>query len=151
MHRLIRRTELKAGYLQKIYQTTFKAEVGDSEAGNCMAACVASILEIPLDHVPNFAQYENWVDILTTWFFTQKYVVEVDDKPRQDLYSLVGGPSPRGSWGHAVVFYGDEMVHDPHPSGDGIVGELTDFDFWYFIPLSLEEFILGRQGLLYDG
>lgn len=49
---------------------------------------------------------------------------------------ILGGKSPRGiQGGHAVVgkwsrTSGWQVVHDPHPSGDGILGEPTTVSFW---------------------
>ena len=35
--------------------------------GNCFAACVASILELPLADVPNFCSEERWWNALQIW------------------------------------------------------------------------------------
>jgi hypothetical protein len=44
---------------------------------------------------------------------------------------IAGGKSPRGTWGHCVVGElsraGYRMIHDPHPSRLGLVGEPEDF------------------------
>ena len=46
-------------------------------------------------------------------------------------YCVAGGESPRGDFDHAVVFQIQNcvpvLVHDPHPSGDGLDGEATYF------------------------
>lgn len=54
--------------------------------------------------------------------------------PLPGVYCIVGGKSPRGDWGHAVVMYvkdgfNFELSHDPHPDGTGIVGFPNHVDF----------------------
>lgn len=36
-------------------------------------------------------------------------------------YCILAGKSPRGDFAHAVVGWGMQVVHDPHPSRAGIV------------------------------
>jgi hypothetical protein len=35
-------------------------------------------------------------------------------------YHIINGLSPRGDFYHSVVGQAGKMVHDPHPSGDGL-------------------------------
>lgn len=115
-----------------IHQTKF----GNLQ-GNCFAACIASILEIPIEDVPNFC-----VDYPEDWFFRASDFVRdrygyvfvmflhnnsIGDTVSRMGYSIVGGKSPRGDFGHSVVYYSDRLAHDPHPSGDGIIGDPTDY------------------------
>jgi hypothetical protein len=98
------------------------------EKGNCFSACVASILELPIDDVPQFMTSENWWHGFARWCARQGYLALVDyrvpDEPATLGYSILGGESPRhpGS-GHAVVALDGVMVHDPHPDRTGLVGE----------------------------
>ena len=107
--------------------------------GNCLAASVASILGIPLDEVPNFAEL-GYFDGLRIWlgdcdlcFFEVRFADPVHCSQAYFNYSpehlLVWGDSPRrypdGRYKqHACVGkgmgYGIEVVHDPHPSRDGL-------------------------------
>ena len=115
-------------------QTQF-GDPDDDVKGNCFAACVASILEIPLEDVPDFAGRESW--FLDADRFAREHgytllLFEVDKCRGKytfygDCYYIGSGKSPRGDWTHAVVCRGTKVVHDPHPSGEGIVNELTDF------------------------
>lgn len=62
-------------------------------------------------------------DEASQWWEYWKHKVE---------YVLLSGPSPRGNFYHAVVGDTDfNMVHDPHPSGVGI---LLVEDFFVWIP-----------------
>lgn len=41
--------------MKPVNQTQFKPPDGD-----CLSACIASILELPLNKVPNYIAYDNW-------------------------------------------------------------------------------------------
>ncbi len=115
--------------------------------GNCFPACVASILEIPISEVPNvevFYHMEDssyWAEVMQTflnskgweWSGDMRYSVfhpdtgahfakEVEDEFKQklkDTYYLAIGNSPRGIR-HVCVYQNGVLVHDPHPSRDGL-------------------------------
>ncbi len=104
--------------MKPIDQTTF-----GKGKGNCFAACIASILEVGIDEVPNFVcEYKNWVGETLKWLnkrgFTGMFLTGSEEGVafRPDCYHVVTGPSPRGDFLHAVVGRGDSLVHDPHPS-----------------------------------
>lgn len=112
-----------------IKQTQFVAkQTGDEKiTGNCMAACIASILELPLESVPNFAAYEDWFKRLNTWLkdrnlFYIEFAFNAEDEwlTQNAGYHVMVGTSPRDS-DHAVVGYQGKIVHDPHPSDAGLV------------------------------
>ena len=106
----------------------------DLGKGNCFAACVASILEIPITEVRHFTDGESlhWREEINEWlaerglFFID---VSLNGDIRDELvrfwgYHLILGESPRrGDIRHAVVGYKGEIVHDPHPSRAGLAGE----------------------------
>lgn len=115
----------------------------DPERGNCFAACIASILDLPLSEVPNFAVAADWWWFsFVTWAAERGYRVCSTTEPENEMrlpphgtYLLLGGQSPRFPKGilHSVVATRTwerakpwRLVHDPHPSGDGILGEPTD-------------------------
>jgi hypothetical protein len=109
--------------------------------GNCFSACVASVLELPIDDVPNFMlSRDSWFEAACQWLnargFTALYVHHdavkcgyVDPRPliKAGHYFIVGGLSPRGNHLHCVVEHRGKVVHDPHPSRDGLIGAWTDF------------------------
>jgi len=112
----------------------------DRGKGDCLSACVASILEIPTEEVPQFVRiraeggdtwfHQLWdflaprglrpasLDVVT---YERPWVGRwADKKPR---YAIASGKSPRwnGTVCHAVVWEdGKGIVHDPHPSRDGL-------------------------------
>jgi hypothetical protein len=105
---------------------------GDPD-GNCLAACLATLLELPLDEVPHFAG-EGWQYRLAHWLgahglwalrFAPPQPSSLDDAAAWldetvPGWCIVSGQAPRGLL-HATVWQGGELVHDPHPSRDGIL------------------------------
>lgn len=107
--------------MKPVNQTRF----GDP-GGNCFSACVASLLELPLDEVPYFMEPEDWMGFFTDWlrphgFSPICFKALVGDEADRCLpgYYILGGKSSRGN--HAVVAKGSKIVHDPHPSREGLL------------------------------
>ena len=97
--------------------------------GNCLQACIASILELPLEAVPNFMEVDGdgWEKVYQDFLETkglQVLYLDIDGikkygwSPRG--YHLIQGKSPRGDWDHVCVGFRGEIVHDPHPDGGGL-------------------------------
>lgn len=109
----------------------------EAEAGDCLSACIATVLDIPLDDVPVFVASPHWFAELNEWMDNRGLALvflQFDDGtwpwiPPDNLPLIVGGPSPRGPWGHAVVGIwrgaAMEVLHDPHPSRAGLAGEIN--------------------------
>lgn len=104
---------------------------GGHPAGDCLRACVATVLGLPLDEVPHFVQYIEHpagTDPMLWWWalvgfchfhgWDATYPDDVFDPP--DGWSLANGPSHRGHQ-HVVVARDGAVVFDPHPSRDGVV------------------------------
>ncbi len=93
--------------------------------GNCLAASLASILEIPLSDVPEFEnmKHPKWWDAMRDWLFKIGFdFVQWREPVVLPGYYLVMGTSPRDpAINHQVIYLKGEMVHDPHPSRDGVV------------------------------
>ncbi len=106
--------------MKPVDQTTFGVP-----GGNCFSACVASLLELPIEEVPHFGSDDTWWATFQAWLKTRDlYAVlfKVDsDEQRPPGLHIVSGRSPRHSALHAVVGEGAKIVHDPHPSRDGLV------------------------------
>jgi hypothetical protein len=107
--------------------------------GNCVAACVASLLGIPLTRVPHFIEFgiafgdateveevshgNNWWAMVLgylaghgLWVVKLEEVTEAD----RDEFVLVAGMSPRGVM-HQVIYRSGQLWHDPHPSRAGVL------------------------------
>lgn len=110
--------------------------------GDCMRACIASLLELDAEQVPHFCENveeEPWVhktnEFLASLGFWWIEVSNINwgwlTRNIDHKLLMIGGKSPRGDWGHWVVGRvtrdGIEVVHDPHPSGDGLAGNPDGF------------------------
>ena len=109
-----------------------KQTISNFVNGNCMQACVASIMEVPLETIPNFMcdGEEFYERNLNAWLKYQNFITidVVIDKYNtgmlKDCYVIATGESPRSpDLNHAVVYYNGKMVHDPHPDNTGIIGD----------------------------
>lgn len=116
--------------------------------GNCFRAAVASILEVGIDDIPPFEQAmfeggSDWYQQFVSWLYDQGYGLvtwhvthpdhcDIYVGPPPGIYVLTTGPSPRNvGVGHCVVYRDGEMVHDPHPSGDGLASSPHTFEYIY--------------------
>jgi len=100
--------------------------------GNCMAATLASILEIPIETVdPHVINNSKWVNNLNKWLQEEYGLALVNTKHINFGYKgylLLAGETPRGLL-HSCVGQIVEgiftVVHDPHPSRAGLI-EITE-------------------------
>jgi hypothetical protein len=115
--------------------------------GDCLRACVCSLLELRIEDVPNFAEC-GFFDGLDTWLderglrFIRFSIPESGDFDQRCIWfgsaGYQGNPDHMLAWGqsprnradgrprqHIVVAkangYGVRMAHDPHESGEGLV------------------------------
>lgn len=103
--------------------------------GNCYAACLASLLNVPLWMVPPFedmfarvgwrARVQEWLRRL---FDLEQARIEGHNPAALPEFYIANGLSKRGVH-HSVIYSAGELVHDPHPSGDGIV----DVEWCWFL------------------
>jgi hypothetical protein len=107
---------------------TIPYEAGSVVNGNCLQAAVASIYELPIEAVPHFLQFgEQWGEALQMYVrSTGHELLKLGDEPTGGEVVMAFGRSPRGV-GHAVVWQDGAIVHDPHPSRDGLVGFPAEF------------------------
>lgn len=112
--------------MQRVMQTKFPVR------GNCWRAAVASLLEIDIDSMPAFEDSGHCMFYNTRkWAKSQGFSVFTFDAENPPAsYSIAFGSSPRLSDSdHAIVVEDGVMVHDPHPSGEGLV---TVKGYWVF-------------------
>lgn len=106
-----------------VFQDKFgSAASAPNELGNCVAACVASILELPLKEVPNFCIKETWWNDLKEWLTKRGYLFcYVNDDGTNvkdlDIYYICSTKNPQKDWDHVVVCKKGKMVHNPFPNG----------------------------------
>ncbi len=104
-----------------VVQTKF----GDPD-GNCLEACIATITGIDLVEIPHFL--DDWFEAYSAWLRLRGWCAAWWDSGAGSVppgVAIAAGPGPRGLR-HSVVVRDGNAVHDPHPSGDGLVG----VEFW---------------------
>lgn len=122
--------------------------------GNCFAACVASILEVPIATVLDVPHRGDWFPEFQAWLLSkhnlhafcfpatkamQQWMVKVFDR-----HYIASGNSPRlSNTLHAVVAYKGELVHDPYPGGT-FVTEIVDI-ILFLTPEEYEDSNLKEQ------
>lgn len=99
-----------------VYQTRTGA------TGNCFAACIASIFEIPLSKVPDFEDHRYLIQLAE--FLLPRDMMYIQVKPEDAIAKLmfkfgkcwhtIEGISTRGG-PHAVVGLNGKIFFDPHP------------------------------------
>jgi len=103
------------------------------EPGDCWRTAVACLLGLHPADVPNIVRYHSNMDELRFWLEDYagldygvtpgpEFVLEHPDLYPPGQLFIATGQSPRGDWLHcAIVDAALELVHDPHPSGAGIL------------------------------
>lgn len=132
-----------------------QTRVGDNPdaPGNCFAACLASILEVPLSEIPDELEsidkvkaegrwtgikeddwsraWSEWWILVSDWLFL-KFGLGIQDVQyssgtggliQDDEFYCILGGTSPRGLSHAVVAKGPNIVHDPHPEGGGLVGK----------------------------
>lgn len=115
--------------------------------GDCLHACLASILECSIDDIPDLSsncasllhQIENENAFLASRGLKAIRCHMTGGYESGDVlfcfdgYAIAHGVSPRGKTQHAVVVRSNdgmiEIAHDPHPDGSGIKGEFTGIEW----------------------
>ena len=129
----------------KPVNSTIEHKPEEGKFGNCFQACMASILELPIEHVPHF--YDNaderenaqmseeakqWVNERTGYtlidvpfiapqgnehFTFDLLVKETLAFLFPNIHVMVTGKSGGGDYNHIVIVKDGEVVHDPNDSG----------------------------------
>lgn len=99
--------------------------------GNCLQAAIASILDLPLDDVPHFVQQHedgagDWLDLTCAWLAERGLVLRLTQTPRPGEHYLIFGRTERGT-SHVAIYRDGHMVHDPHPSGAGLLAAANPY------------------------
>lgn len=119
--------------------TPVDQQILEDGRGDCLRACVCSVLDLDPDEVPNFADF-GFMDAVDKWLNDMGKAFLRISLPKETNVNafyfwtpgpmLVWGTSPRprldgGTKQHMVVAkpkgYGLEIVHDPHPDRTGLL------------------------------
>jgi hypothetical protein len=110
--------------MKPVDQTIF---VNDPEGrtGNCLQAALASVLMLPLEEVPHFADLPDdiWFSEMCNWLTERGYQLNDMDSEEMNYcssYMLAIGMSERGV-SHAANYDRNGLAHDPHPSKAGLL------------------------------
>lgn len=127
--------------IKPIDQTKF-----GKDEGNCFDACLASIFEIPIEECSigeidydtgnRKSDGKHWYLIFEQWCLKRGFIpvtLNPDFLGNQGPkgYSIISGKANRGLY-HSTVGYDGKIVHDPHPSRDGLINIV---DYIIFIEL----------------
>lgn len=109
--------------MRPVDQTTY----GPND-GNCLSACIASILELPIEAVPRFMG-AYWDDFLP-WL--AQHGLSASLYPSHEYvppgFAVAAGPSKRFAGRlHACVAFNGVVVHDPHFSRDGLPQGIVEY------------------------
>lgn len=112
-------------------------KIDQTHPKGCFQACVASILEMPIESVPDFCgdgwkgkdwwlQFQEWLKqrgMYALKFSTPTTPIKFSPTPN-GLLVILSGYSKRGvlhtvvgEWGHGMF----NVIHDPHESREGII------------------------------
>ena len=124
----------------KVSQTKFGGHGSPlEEQGNCFQACVASILEIPLEEAFDCRPYPDgtWFDKFNEWLKPYGlYCIAFDHTKEKPVtctqvagYAIMDCMSTTLYHGehHVVVILNQKVVHDPNPHAGVQVGECQGF------------------------
>lgn len=124
-----------------VFQTITDHNPQEGRYGNCTQACVASILDMPLEQVPHFCfelpegtdggieetrRINEWLKPMGKVLV--EFAVSADGMPSWiadwqnrgvEFYHLLSGTSVRGNQ-HCTVGLNGKVVHDPHPAGGNL-------------------------------
>jgi len=99
------------------------------EARGGIRAAFASLLDIAVEEVPEVPSER---DDLFKHFGLKCIALPGTQEP--GVYHVAVGPSNNGPGMHAVVKYGKDIVHDPAPSGDGLI---ECFAIYVLVPIDV--------------
>jgi len=106
------------------------------KVGNCFAASLASVLNLPLRSVPDFKRAN--LDPEVNRWLGKNYGLQYKELPITDPaplgYHFILGLSPRGGQ-HCVVGYNGKLAHDPHPM-DGTGRGVKPEEWGVLVPVS---------------
>lgn len=122
------------GYLQEDFSVKPQKQTILGEEGNCFATCVAMLLDMDVQDVPNFCHgdEEDWHSRFRHWLRARGYMCFLTSGPMENVDSayIASGPGPRGRR-HSVVIQPTEegdIIYDPHPSDEGLI-EVQEYEY----------------------
>ena len=100
--------------------------------GNCLEACIASLLEVPIEGFPRINDTDNWVEELNATLAPLGFYYMCFEQNPTIQFPVLGYHVIHDGK-HAVVAHRGELVHDPHPLKPGVSGKTT---YGILVPLN---------------
>jgi len=104
--------------------------ISNSKNGDCVRACVASLLECNIEFIPNFMgnSNEGYAQAVKKWGDKLGIIVLDIATDNVDIFQgihvMAFGKSPNfEDCQHAVIYCDGELSHDPSPSKKGLLGD----------------------------
>lgn len=130
----------------KFHKQRILHDPDNGKYGDCFRTALACLLDMEPEDVPHFMhgapEAEEFWAIVDEWLndngyslFTVAYSsgLELVQKGMKNqnpgLLYLIAGTSPRGTT-HQCIGFEDQVIHDPHPEGGGLVGPVDDGLYW---------------------
>ncbi|MFA5300686.1 MAG: hypothetical protein WC389_21060 [Lutibacter sp.] len=115
--------------MNPLLQTKFGKE------GNCLCACIASLLEIPIESVPN-PKHDDWVEEINQWLIENHNIYILSVVLHKDSYLpsafknsiTIGCGRSINNIMHAVLVYENRIIHDPLPNSGLTFEKIEEFD-----------------------
>jgi hypothetical protein len=118
--------------------------------GDCVRACIASIMELPTGKVPHFIDTHGEIDIsqLNLWFARRGYapfwvaypgewtldqLLSAQSTVNPGVHYVLFGGVSEGN--HAVVCKGGAVVHNPAWYGGTLTGPVHDLNVWQIMAI----------------
>lgn len=103
---------------------------------NCLEACIASLLEVRIEDIPDLEAYTDgpWMKKLNEWLEINYQVVYMEVQilskevskffQDKDFFHIIIGKTLRSSKiRHAIIARQGKMLHDPYPGGLGVLDD----------------------------
>lgn len=123
--------------------------------GDCWRACIASLLDLPLEEVPHVLDQGVEIDVgrpalhawlkprgLSTFMFPmsgslQEVLTAIGEWNPDAFYMLVG--KSRTGCNHIVICRGNEIIHDTGITQPGIIGPCIEDDTYFWIEVLVHD------------
>lgn len=97
---------------------------GPDVDGDCLRACLATLLQLPFYQVPHFAEkpWDGWYERFEDWVQQQGYqmqYVKPEELASVPGFVLVFGRAGKGGQ-HACIYSSGRLFHDPHSTRLGL-------------------------------
>jgi len=124
--------------VKPVEQTKFDLSFGESKS-NHISACLASLVEVPIDSVPKFEEMSESEMKLTMaiWLKSIGYIIEFHNSsplPRiSHMIEYIAIDRTQFGKQHAVIKKEGNVIHNPHPDKIEI---FNTEEFWFIIKSS---------------